>query len=148
MIFLGADHKGFKLKEALKPYLKRLRVDFEDLGNFVFDPKDDYPDFALRLAKQVAQTKGRGILICGSGAGVCMAANKLKGIRAAQASSVKQARAIKREDDANILCLAADELSFPRARQMVRTWLATKFSGLPRHQRRLQKISQIEKASL
>ena len=80
MIYLGADHAGFKLKEEIKRYLDRLGLAYKDLGNFVFDPDDDYPDFAELVAKCVAKEKrSRGILICGTGQGMALAANKVKG---------------------------------------------------------------------
>lgn len=144
-IFLGADHNGFQLKEAIKKFLKGLGVGFEDLGNTKFDPKDDYPDFAISVAKKVAKTQGnKGILICGSGAGVCITANKVKGIRAAQVFTEEQARVLREEDDINILCLDGWELQEINAQEIVDAFLKTEFSKLPRHKRRIQKIKKIE----
>jgi len=143
-VFLGADHKGFHLKEKIKKYLKKIRVGFEDLGNKIFDPKDDYPNFAISVAKKVARTKNKGVLICGSGAGVCITANKVKGIRAAQAFTTQQAKALRREDDINILCLDGDELGERKVQEIVRTFLKTKFSNLARHKRRIEKIKKVE----
>ncbi|MCH8741529.1 RpiB/LacA/LacB family sugar-phosphate isomerase [Patescibacteria group bacterium] len=144
-IFLGADHNGFKLKEKIKKYLKKMRIDFKDLGNSRFDPKDDYPDFAILVAKKVAKTKAKGILICGSGGGMCITANKIKGIRAAQAFTIFQTRHLRKEDDINILCLDGWELKEKIIKEIVRTFLKTKFSKLIRHKRRIQKIEKIEK---
>ena len=144
-IFLGADHNGFQLKERIKKYLKKLGIDFEDLGNTKFDPKDDYPDFAILVAKKVAKTKDKGILICGSGAGICIAANKIRGIRAAQALTAFQAKTLREEDDINILCLDGWELKEKKAKEIVKNFLKTRFSQLPRHKRRIEKIKKIEK---
>lgn len=146
-IFLGADHRGFHLKEKIKKYLKKLKVDFEDLGNKIFDSKDDYPDFAYLVAKKVAQTGQKGILICGSGEGMAIVANKIKGIRAGTAFSLRQAKILREKNDINILCLAADELPEKKARLIVNTFLKTKFSQLSRHKRRINKIKQIEEVS-
>ena len=143
-IFLGADHRGFKLKEKIKNYLQKLNFSFEDLGNFKFDPKDDYPDFAFLVAKKVAQKKGKGILICGSGEGMCIVANKVKGIRAATAFTPSQAKTLREKNDINILCLASDWIKEKEAKKIVEVFLKTKFSGLIRHKRRIEKIKKIE----
>jgi ribose 5-phosphate isomerase B len=146
-LYLGADHRGFYLKEKIKEYLKKLGVAFDDLGNRIFDPEDDYPDFAFLVARKVAQDKkSRGILICGSGVGVCVAANKVKGVRAGQAFNVRQTEYMRRADDINILCLDADRLKEKEARNIVKTFLKTKFSNSQRHKRRLQKIKSFESA--
>lgn len=144
--YLGADHRGFYLKEKIKKYLKKLKVGFEDLGNKVFDPEDDYSDFASMVAKKVANKKSRGVLICGSGGGVCIAANKIKGIRAAQAFNAWQVKELRENDDINVLCLNSWQLKEREAQKMVKTFLRTKFSNLTRHKRRLQKIKRIEKS--
>lgn len=144
-VFLGADHNGFLLKEKIKQYLKKLKVDFEDLGNKKFDPKDDYPDFAILVAKKVAKGKSRGILICGTGGGVCITANKIKGIRAVQAFNAWQVKKLREHDNINVLCLDGWQLKENEAKKMVKAFLETKFSGLERHKRRLQKIRKIEK---
>ncbi len=143
-VFLGADHNGFLLKEKIKKYLKRLKVDFEDLGNKIFDPKDDYPDFAIPVAKKVANKNCRGVLICGSGGGVCIAANKIKGIRAAQAFNSWQVKKMREDDDINVLCLPAWQLKEKETKKMIKTFLQTKFSQKSRHRRRIEKIKKIE----
>lgn len=146
MIFLGSDHRGFKLKEKIKKYLRDLSFQFEDLGNKIFDPDDDYPDFAFLVAKKVASNKNnRGILICGSGEGMAIVANKIKGIRAATAFDQKQARDLRKKNDINILCLAADWTKEDLAKKIIKVFLETKFSQIPRHQRRINKIKQFEK---
>lgn len=145
MVFLGADHRGFKLKEKIKEYLKKKKIPFEDLGNFVFDKSDDYPDFAFKVAKKVAKNKkSRGILICGSGEGMALVANKIKGIRAATAFSTQQAKTLKEKNDINILTLAADYLGEKETKKIINIFLKTKFSQLKRHKRRLTKIEKIE----
>ena len=143
-IFIGADHAGFKLKQALKKYLTTLGVRYEDLGNLKFDSGDDYPDFAKKLAQQVSQTKNaRGILICDSGIGVCIVANKVKNIRAANIYTLKAAKKSREHNNANILCLGQDYLKTAQAKKIVKVWLSTKFSSVARHRRRVNKINKL-----
>src|SRR3989344_7811450 len=113
-IYLGADHRGFSLKEALKPALIRDGYGVEDVGAFVQDPNDDYPDFAYAVARRVAEDTQnyRGVLICGSAAGMDVVANKVKGIRATVVSSRDSAIHARTDDDINIVALAGDVLSF------------------------------------
>jgi len=152
MIYIGSDHRGYKLKEALKVYLKELNYDFEDLGAKELNPDDDYPDFALAVAKKVADQPeagqpwagNRGILICGSGVGVDIVANKIKGIRSALCFDAKQARASRNDDDTNILSLSADYISEDLAKEILKIWLETPFSGLEHHARRVEKIEKIK----
>ena len=143
-IFIGADHAGFKLKQALKKYLTTLGVRYEDLGNLKFDSGDDYPDFAKKLAQQVSQTKNaRGILICDSGIGVCIVANKVKNIRAANIYTLKAAKKSREHNNANVLCLGQDYLKTAYAKKIVNVWLSTKFSSVVRHRRRVNKINKL-----
>ena len=146
-IYVGADHRGFKLKETLKKFSQSKGEKMIDLGNDRYDEKDDYPDFAVKVAGRVSKDPSgtRGILICGAGVGVDVVANKFKGVRSALVSSEDQAYASRNDDDANVLCLAADFLSETRAKKIVEIWLATPFSGAARHKRRLQKIMRLEK---
>jgi ribose 5-phosphate isomerase B len=146
MLYLGADHRGYFLKEKLKAWLGVRGVVFQDLGAEVLDADDDYPDYAAAVAREVAKKpeENRGILICGSGAGVCIVANKFRGIRAAVATSQNMARAIRNDDDTNVLCLASDETPEERAFEIVDTWLHTPFGNEERYRRRLSKISDIE----
>lgn len=147
MIYFGADHRGYKLKEALKIYLKELDFEFEDLGAKELVPDDDYPDFALAVAKKVAENpeENRGILICGSGVGVDVVANKIKGMRSALCFDAKQTQISRNDDNANILSLPADFISEDLAKEIVKIWLGTPFSGLERHARRIEKIKKVEK---
>jgi len=146
MIYIGADHRGYKLKEILKNYLKELNYDFNDLGASELNPDDDYPDFALVVAKKVAENSenNRGILICGSGVGVDIVANKTKNIRSALCFDVKQAQMSRNNDDTNVLSLSADFISESLAKEIVKIWLETPFSGLEHHVRRIEKIKKIE----
>ncbi|PIN73950.1 ribose-5-phosphate isomerase [Candidatus Woesearchaeota archaeon CG10_big_fil_rev_8_21_14_0_10_45_16] len=151
-IYLGADHAGFHLKEKLKRWLEAERVPFEDCGDLKYDKNDDYPDYAAIVAKKVVKSKSKGILLCGSAEGVCIAANKIKGIRAVNPYGVIQAEFSRRHEDANILCLAGGEsrvrqpaLSLPKAKTMILTFLNTPFSGAVRHVRRINKIKRLER---
>lgn len=147
MIYLGADHRGFELKEKLKNFLKEEGYEFEDLGNTVYDLADDYPDFGAAVAQKVAEkpNENRGILLCGSGVGMDVVTNKFKGVRSALVWSdnealVKQSR---QHDDSNVLSLPADYLTEDQAKKIVKLWLETPFSKEERHQRRIQKIKEL-----
>lgn len=145
IIYLGADHAGFKLKEQIKDYLLKLKLPVTDLGNFVFDKNDDYPDYGYSVAKKVSASKdAKGILICGSSLGICLTANKVKGVRAVSVSTTREAKLSREHNNANVLCLSGWDLSLLKAKQIVSTWLKTKFSTSPRHIRRIHKIRQIE----
>jgi len=146
MIYLAADHRGFKVKEELKKYLRNLGYNFEDLGNKIFDPADDYTDFAERVAKKVSrEQENKGILICGSGIGMTIVANKFKKIRAALCFNEKMAQRARSHNDANILCLPADFLPLAKIKKIVKIWLETKFSNEENHKRRIEKIKRYEK---
>ncbi len=148
MIYLGADHAGFKLKEQIKKYLQAQRIKFIDLGNLKLDKNDDYPDFGYKVAKKVAKNKdSKGILICGTSYGVCIVANKVKGIRAVSISTVKDAKLSREHNNANVLCLSGWNLKFDLAKKIIMVWLNTSFSQAKRHQRRINKIKKIEKES-
>jgi ribose 5-phosphate isomerase B len=141
MIYIGSDHRGFELKNKIKKFLEELGYEFEDLGAFEYNKGDDYPDFAQAVAKKVFVDSGsRGILICGSGIGIAIAANKTKGIRAGTALKPDQARAAVNDEDLNILALSADFLKEDEVREIVKVFLETKFSGEERHKRRIEKI--------
>lgn len=145
-IALGADHRGFALKELLKVHLLARSFSVEDLGAATLIPDDDYPDLAVAVARWVAEMpeERRGILMCGSGAGMAVAANKLPRIRATLVTSVEIARASRHDDDVNILVLPADYMDEIHAKTIVDTWLATPFSGEERHRRRIEKIHSLE----
>lgn len=156
IIYLGADHAGFELKESVKKYLDQLGVVYQDLGNFKYEQDDDYPDFSFLVAAKVSKSsKARGILFCGSAQGACITANKVKGIRAASVGNVAEATLAHEHDHANIICLAGGKqvqskfknvgLSGVEAKKIIKSYLATSFSKEPRHQRRVNKIKKIEK---
>ncbi len=135
-IYIGADHAGYKLKEYLKKEFNLI-----DLGNTKLNKKDDYPDFAKKVSKKINKEKNSlGILICGSGQGMCMTANKEKNIRAGLGYSVKATEISRRDNNINILCLAARELNKKQTFKIVNTFLKTPFSKLKRHQKRIKKI--------
>lgn len=146
MLYLGADHRGYFIKEKLKSWLAVQGILHEDLGAEMLTADDDYPDYAAAVSRAVAKKpdENKGILICGSGAGVCIAANKFKGARAALAMNTEMARAARKDDDANILCLAADFTNENEALQIVDVWLHTSFSNEARHKRRIAKIAETE----
>ena len=160
MIYLGSDHGGFDLKEKIKKWLTQWGYQWEDTGNTIYEGDDDYPDFALEVAKKVAQeaqngrvypypwrNRPKGILICRSAAGMVIAANKVAGVHAAAAVNEKLAKLIRTHNDANVLALSGDWLEPVEVKKIVKTWLTTEFSGEPRHLRRLKKIEEFEKAS-
>jgi ribose 5-phosphate isomerase B len=139
-IAIGSDHAGYKLKELIKNYLKRKKIDFKDFGTFSEEPVD-YPDFAYPVAKAVAKGEfDRGILTCGSGVGATIVANKVKGIRAVNAYDTYTAKQSREHGDCNVLSLAGRKISRAKATKIVDIWLKTKFSGEERHARRIGKI--------
>ena len=148
-VFLGADHRGLELKEKLKEWLKEKGYSVEDMGAHHLDVNDDYPDFAFAVAGKVAENPGehRGILICGSGAGMDMAANKIRGARATVVWNAESAGYVRFHDDVNIISIAADWIKPDTAAETVRMFLDTPFSGEERHVRRLGKIKEVERKS-
>lgn len=145
-IFVGADHRGFELKQSLVDYLKANGWQVADEGDKELNPNDDFPQFAGRVVSKMLAHSGadsRGILICGSGQGMCMAANRYKGIRAALGYNRKAARASRNDDDSNILCLPADELRKDTAYKIVDTWLKTPFAAATRFKRRNQELDEL-----
>ncbi len=147
MIYIGADHGGYKLKERLKAFLTKMDVAFTDLGSKKLIPGDDYPDYAVLVGKKVSTRPDYdvGILICRSGQGVCIVANKFNRVRAALVWSVKEAEISRTDDMTNVLCLPADYISNGLAEKIVEKWLTTKYSRDKRHLRRIRKISSLER---
>ena len=140
-VYLGADHAGLRLKNSIKQYLEESKIDYEDFGAYELKSDDDYPDFADKVAKAVArQPKNVGILICGSGHGMCIAANRHKKVRAILGYSVGAVMIGREHNDSNILCLAGRFLSTAQAIHLVQTFLHTEFPGEERHSRRIKKI--------
>src|SRR5579859_6649643 len=148
-IAIGADHAGFEMKQDLAAQIRELGHNVLDLGAHQFDPSDDYPDFAVAVGEAVAGGKAeRGVLICGSGVGVSVAANKMPGIRAAVCHDAYSAHQGVEHDNMNVLVLGSRIIGPELARELVRAYLAAQFSGEERHRRRLAKVDAIEKRYL
>ncbi len=145
-LYIGGDHGGYALKKRLVRFIENeLSRPVKDLGPLEHIENDDYTDYAFPLAKQVVDEHARGILVCRNGIGVCMAANKVKGARAGIGYNIASAESMMKDDDTNILCLAADHLSEDFAMAIVKRWLETDFTEGERHVRRLGKIAEFEK---
>jgi len=145
-IFIGADHNGFDFKAELTKVLQQQGLEVVDEGSIGIEPEDDFPQYAAKVATALLATndpQALGILICGSGQGVCMAANRFKGIRACLCWNENEARASRNDDDSNILCLAARYMSLDEAVSVTQTFLATPFAGAPRFTRRIQQLDQL-----
>jgi ribose 5-phosphate isomerase B len=147
-VYLGADHRGYHLKEKIKKELRDKGWSVIDLGNQKYDTEDDYTDIAIELAEKVVKEKALGILICGSGVGVCIAANKVIGARAATVLNKSQARKAREDDDANILCLSADWVDEKMNFKIVNEFLEAVFSSEENHIRRILKIKKYETANI
>ncbi len=145
-IILGSDHRGFTLKQEIKKHLLEHGHQVQDMGDLLPSTPDDYPDTALAVANEVIKhPENRGILLCGSGVGVCITANKIKGIRSGFGYNAEQVKSARNDDDINILALAADYTPKNEAIEMVSEFLSTKYEATERHNRRLDKIRAIEK---
>jgi ribose 5-phosphate isomerase B len=139
---VGADHAGLSLKNYLVEVLRQLGDEVEDLGTHSTDSVD-YPDYAAQVARRVADGEGRGLLVCGTGIGMAMAANKVGGVRAAPVMDLESAKLSREHNNANVLALGARVTPPERALDIVRTFLKTAFEG-GRHERRLNKIAALE----
>lgn len=143
-LFIAADHAGFTKKNELA---QKLELDYEvfDMGPYKLDPDDDYPIYAKKVALAVSENpNSMGLLICHSGEGMAIAANKIRGIRAATAMNKHQAFETRQDNDSNVLSLSASELSNKELLEITKTWLETPFSELARHKRRIEEIEAIE----
>lgn len=144
-VYIGADHRGYRDKEVLKQYLIESGYAVEDKGAFEENPTDDYPDFAYPVAQAVAnESESRGILLCGSGMGMDVVANKVRGVRATVGYSKEAIHHARAHDDVNVITLAADVLSESEVREYADIFLTTERDPAERHQRRLDKITRIE----
>lgn len=142
-IYIGADHRGFHLKEKLVTWLREQGHEVVDCGDTQYDENDDFPDFSFTVADKVAADGGsRGIVICGSGGGVAIAANKVHGIRCAAAVHVADVKHNRQSNDINVLSLSADFTDFDEAKELVNAFLLVEFEAVDRHNRRLNKIAQ------
>ncbi len=143
---VAADHGGFELKEQLIERLRAAGHEVVDFGNRRLDPDDDYPDFVVPLARAVARGEvGRGVAICGSGVGACVAANKVAGVHASLINETFSAHQGVEDDDMNMICLGGRVLGYALAWELVRTFLAAEFSGAERHRRRLAKVAELDR---
>ena len=147
MIAIGADHGGYKLKEEIKKYFDEIGIKYIDYGTNS-EERTDYPIYAKKVALAVKEHKcEKGILICRCGAGMTIAANKYKGIRAASVTNAESARAAKADDDINIITLAGDNMTISETINIIRTWIATEFKG-GRYQERIEMLEQIENENM
>lgn len=149
-IFIGSDHRGYDLKERIKRCLKNKGCSVEDFGTHS-EKSVNFPDFAFPVAEKVVQNNGSfGILICGTGQGMCVAANKVRSIIAANCQSIADARQARKHLNANVLCLGADFIVNHKVMDIVNTFLTTEFKGKDpdnlKYQRRLNKIARYEKS--
>lgn len=145
-IGISADHGGFALKEIVHAFLIQQGYEVVDFGAFVLNNQDDYPDFVIPLARAVAAGDvQRGIAICGSGVGACVAANKVVGVRAALINDHFSAHQGVEDDDMNLICLGGRVTGFANAEELITAFLKAAFIGAERHLRRLEKVKQLEK---
>ena len=143
MLAIGSDHRGYKLKQELIKYLKEKGIDVNDFGTHS-EERVDYPEVAAKVAKAVQdQECEQGILICGTGSGMCITANKFKGIRCTTCYNEYTAKHARLHNNANILSIGAEDMSINQAICILRTWLATEFEG-GRHEQRIKLIEEIE----
>ncbi len=150
IVYIGADHRGFKLKEYLIGVLRNEGYEVADLGNVILDPNDDYVDFAAAVGKKISveYQRARGIVICGSGVGVDVVANKFPNVRSALIASSDQAYDGRHDDDFNVLALASNFTEPEQAKKITLTWLTTEFASDEKYQRRLDKINRLEMRQL
>jgi ribose 5-phosphate isomerase B len=145
-ISIGADHRGFVLKQQLISWLRSRGHDVVDEGTASTE-STDYPDYAATVAHKVsAGLAERGILVCATGVGMCITANKVRGVRATTIPDEEVARLCRQHNDVNVACLSGDRLDEPTAERVLQTWLTTPFEGGERHSRRLGKIAAVESA--
>lgn len=145
-VYVGADHRGFQLRRKLIDYLKSAGYEVIDDGDEQLDPADDYPVFAGRVVADMLASDDddpRGILICGSGQGMCIAANRYKGIRACLGYRRESIQSARNDDDCNVLCMPANEVSEGDAKVFAETFLSIPFSEAPRHVRRRQELDRL-----
>lgn len=145
-IYIGADHNGFEFKQKFKQLLVASGHEVIDEGDEQLNPEDDFPQFAGKVASALladSDPDSRGILICGSGQGMCMAANRFKGIKASLCWNVEEAKSARNDDDSNVLCLSSKYTSLEAAEDILNAWLNTAFAGAPRFVRRLQELDSL-----
>jgi len=144
-VAIAADHRGFELKEQLRVYLEQQGYEVVDVGPHSYEPKDDYPDYAAPAAGLVSRGEAdRAILVCDSGIGMDIVANKTRGVRSAVIHDVDLARRARSHNDTNCISLPAMTVDFEAAKRIVDVWLTTEFGGVERHARRIRKIEEME----
>lgn len=144
VIYIGSDHAGLQLKERIKNMLEHDGYVVHDEGNHEYEQTDDFPDFAEKVAQKVAKGRtARGILCCANGVGMCIAANRVPGVRAVRARSKDIIEEAVCDNDVNVLCLGQDKVSMKEGEDLVRAFLAAKFCPEERYQRRIKKLDQL-----
>lgn len=144
-IAFGSDHAGFEIKEIIKSFLTSSNIDFVDLGAYEFDALDDYPDFAKNVGYAIRNGEAqKGIIVCGSGVGASITANKIKGVRAGLCHDGYSAHQGVEHDDMNVLCIGSRIIGIELIKEIIISFINAKFSGEERHSRRLQKLLDIE----
>ncbi len=145
-VYVGADHRGFDKKNDLVTFLKKSGYTVADEGDKELDPNDDFPQFAAKVVTKVLSSddpEAMGVLLCGSGQGMCIAANRYKGIRAALGYDKKSVRLARNDDNSNVLCLPADDLAKDELEKIVDLWLKTPFADATRFKRRIAEIDEL-----
>lgn len=147
MIYLAADHGGYNLKEEIKEHFDSVGISYEDVGAHTLDPNDDYPNYAKQAAQKISEKpeENKAVLICRSGVGESIVANKFKNVRAGLSWTAEHAEKSREHDNTNVLALPADYVTTEEALNIVGTWLNTDFTNEERHVRRINKIKEIEK---
>lgn len=145
-IYIGADHNGFELKRMLRDVLVRDGYEVVDCGDISLNPRDDFPQFASQVVAALRssdEAEPKAVLICGSGQGMAMAANRFNGVRASLCWDADEARAARNDDDSNVLCLPARFVDKKLAETIVTAWLTTPFAGAPRFKRRIKEMDEL-----
>jgi len=144
-LFIAADHRGFELKNQLMEYLQEKNIRTEDLGNYQLDPEDDFPDYSKKVAQAVLQNSESflGIVICGSGVGVCIAVNRFNGIRCGLGFEESQVKHMRENDHVNVLALAADYTNLEKAKRLIDTFLSAQPKQGEKYLRRIKKLDNI-----
>lgn len=145
-IYIGADHNGFDYKQQLTDLMRKAGHEVIDEGDTSRQPEDDFPQFAGKVVTSLladTDQQAKGILICGSGQGMCMAANRFKGIRASLCWDIDEAKSARNDDDSNVLCLSSRFTTPTDAEAIVNAWIATPFAAAPRFLRRLQELDEL-----
>lgn len=143
VIYLGADHAGFEYKEHVRTLLEKSGLPYVDLGTYKKTPKVDYPPIAKQVAESVKRHKGAGILICGTGTGMCIAANKVKGIRAGVGYDVYSTEMARKDNDINVLCLRGRKFPKTKLKPIVTAFLETLPSKAERHKKRVRQLNRM-----